>query len=164
MRRGSKPAKSKAANPPVARKRPKDEGAKVRDLEKRLAEALAREQATGEILRVIGNSSTDIQPVLNTMAESAARLCNASDSSIFRLDGDHLRRVAHCGSIPAGVLGEYTVPLARENFAGRAALDGRLVHVADAQAEAAEFLGGSERARRLGFRAILCIPLVRGGV
>src|SRR5262245_37089790 len=108
MRRGSKPAKSKEAKPPVARRSPKSD-ARFGDLEKRLAEALAREQAPGEILRVIGNSSTDIQPVLNTMAESAARLCKASDSSIFRLDGDQLRRVAHCGSIPAGVIGEYTV-------------------------------------------------------
>src|SRR5439155_1484996 len=84
-------------------------GSQVRDLEKHLAEALEREKATSEILRVIGSSSTDIQPVFDIVAESAARLCQASDTSIFRLDGDRLRRVAHHGSIPAGVIGEFTV-------------------------------------------------------
>jgi len=98
------------------------------------------------------------------VAESAARLCKASDTSIFRLDGDRLRRVAHHGSIPAGVIGEFTVPLIRGSFAGRSVLDGRIVHIADAQIEADEFPEGSERARRLGFRAILCIPLIREGV
>src|SRR5207245_2716607 len=129
-----------------------------------LAEAVEREKATSEILRVIGSSSTDIQPVFDTVAESAARLCQASDTSIFRLDGDRLRRVAHHGSIPAGVIGEFTVPLVRGSFAGRSVLDGRIVHIADAQTEADEFPEGSERARRLGFRAILCIPLIREGV
>jgi two-component system, NtrC family, sensor kinase len=129
-----------------------------------LSEALEQQTATAEILRVIGSSSTDIQPVFEALAESAARLCKTSDSSIFRRDGDQLRRVAHHGSIPAGVVGEYTVPVGHDNFPGRAALDGRIVHIADAQSEANEFPGGSERARRLGFRAILCVPLLRDGL
>jgi hypothetical protein len=73
MGRGPKPAKSKAeAKPPVARKSRKSERSRVHDLEKRLAEALEREKATGEILRVIGISSTDIQPVFATVAETAS--------------------------------------------------------------------------------------------
>ena len=71
MGRGPKPAKGRA-KPAVARKSPKNDAARVRDLEKRLAEALEREKATGEILRVIGISSTDIQPVFATVAETAA--------------------------------------------------------------------------------------------
>jgi two-component system, NtrC family, sensor kinase len=165
MRRGAKPKKAKVeAKPPAARKLGKSEGSTAQDLEKRLAEALEREKATGDILRVIGSSSTDVQPVFTTVAESAARLCKASDASIFRLDGDRLRRVAHHGSIPAGVIGEYTLPLVRGSFAGRSALDGRIVHVADGQMEGTEFPEGSEQARRLGFRALLCIPLIREGV
>ena len=62
------------------------------------------------------------------------------------------------------MIGEFTVPLVRGSFAGRSVLDGRIVHIADAQTEADEFPEGSERARRLGFRAILCIPLIREGV
>jgi signal transduction histidine kinase len=163
MGRSPKSAKSRKSKPPVARKSPKD-GTKVRDQEQRLAEALEREKATGEILRVIGSSSTDAQPVFATVAESAARLCEASDASIFRLDGDRLRRVAHHGSIPAGVIGAYTLPLVRGSFAGRSVMDGRIVHVADGQMEGNEFPEGSEQARRLGFRALLCVPLIRESV
>ena len=88
MRRDAKPTKAKVeARPSAARKPRERKGSTVRDLEKHLAEALEREKATSEILRVIGSSSTDIQPVFDTVAESAARLCQASDTSIFRLDG-----------------------------------------------------------------------------
>src|SRR6185436_1732054 len=126
MSRGPKPTKGKA-KPSVARKSPKKEGSRVHDLEKRLAEALEREAgaltreaealeretaalkrasealeqqtATSEILRVISNSPTDIQPVLNAVASSAARLCDSLDGSIFRVDGDVARLMAHKGPI-----------------------------------------------------------------
>jgi|SRR5262245_2135660 len=107
MRRGPKPAKSKEAKPPVASKSPKDADARIRDLEKRLAEAAklqteAQEQqaATAEILRVIGASPTDVQPVFDSIASSATRLCKTYDVAIRRLEGDGLRLVAHHGPIP----------------------------------------------------------------
>jgi signal transduction histidine kinase len=164
--------------PSSRRTRPKSEGAQVQDLEKRLADALgqlqtrdrelaeAQEQqrATSEILGVISRSPTDIQPVLDTVAKSAAHLCEAYDTSIFRLDGDRLRRVAHHGPIPAGVIGEFALPLVRGSFAGRSVLDGRIVHMADGQTESNEFPEGSEMAQRLGFRGILIVPLLREGV
>ena len=109
MRRGAKPAKAKAkVARPVARKSRKDEGSSDRQFEKRLEEALKREAealeqqtATSEILRVISSSPTETQPVLDAVAESAARLCEAYDVSIFRVDGDVLRLAAHHGPIPA---------------------------------------------------------------
>jgi two-component system, NtrC family, sensor kinase len=167
MRRGPKPAKSKAeSKPPVARKSPKDESTKVRDLEKRLAEALrdkseALEQqtATREILRVIASSPTDIQPVLDTVAESAARLCESFDSAIWRQEGEQLRLVAHHGPIPATIL-----PIVRGTIAGRAVLEARTLHFANAQSEGDEFPESSVNARREGWRSILSVPLMREGV
>src|SRR5882672_6961020 len=165
MRRGAKPAKSR--KPP-----PKSANAGVRDVEKRLAESLRRETealeqhaATAEILRVISAFPTDVQPVMDAIAQAAVRLCNAFDATVARRDGDRLLLVAHHGPIASRPIGD-VLPLTREAFGGRSVLDGRIVQVADAQAPAAadEFPEGSEIARRMGFRTILSVPLIRDGV
>src|SRR5262245_13516748 len=70
------------------------------DLEKKLAEALEQQAATSEILRVIRSSPTNVQPVFDAVAESAARLCESFDSAVWRRDGDRLLLVAHHGAIP----------------------------------------------------------------
>ena len=153
MRRGPKPAKSKEAKPPVARKRPKDEGARVRDLEKRLAEALEREAgaltreaeaqaqqiATAEILRVISHSPNDIQPVFETIVRNAVQLCDALESRAFLFDGRLIHFVA---AYHAPVLGDmagriaawrhrYPMPPSRETISGRVLLDRAVIHVPD---------------------------------
>jgi GAF domain-containing protein len=128
-----------------------------------LVQALERETATGDILRVISGSPTDIRPVLDAVAASAARLCESFDSVIHRRDGDRLLLVAHHGPIPVGPVGEFTFPLVRGTGAGRAVLDGRTIHLADIQTEVDEFPEGSELARQQGIRTILSVPLMREG-
>src|SRR5262245_27052920 len=165
MGRGPKPAKSKVgAKPPVSRKSSKNDGARVRALERQLAEALEQQTATSEILRVISNSSTDVQPALDAVAESVARLCDALDGSIFRVDGDMVRLVAHKGPIPkAGLKTPPDIPLVRGTVMGRAIIERRTIQVADLQAETQEFPEGSVRARDIGWHAQLSGPLLREG-
>src|SRR5215471_13055451 len=92
-----------------------------------LAEAREEQAATTDILRVISSSPTDLQPVFAEIAATAARLCDAYDATIFQVDGDLLRRVAHHGPVPQFD----TLPLTRGVVTGRAVLDRRTIQVAD---------------------------------
>ena len=124
-----------------------------------LRESLQQQTATADMLKVISRSTFDLQVVLKTLVESAAQLCDAYDSAIWRPDDDRLLLVAHHGPIPAE-----TLPLIRGTVAGRTVLDGRAFHIADLQTEDAEFPESSENARSWGFRSLLCVPLMREGV
>jgi GAF domain-containing protein/anti-sigma regulatory factor (Ser/Thr protein kinase) len=135
-------------------------GASYADLERAQTEALEQQTATSEILRVISRSPTDVQPVLEAVAESAARLCEAPDVSIFVQEADHLRVAARHGSIPS----DTALPLSRESGVGWAVLAGRTVHIRDMQTEVDRFPVSVQNARRLGFRTALNVPLLRDGV
>ena len=163
MRRRAKPSKAKVkAKRPAARTSPKNVDATVRDLEKRLAESLEREKATSDVLRIISRSPADLPMVLQTIAETAARVCGASDGVVYLTIGARLRIMAHHGAIGA-LIGQER-ELDRASLAGRAAVDRTPVHVADLQAETSELPIGSEVARGFGHRTSLAVPLLRDGV
>src|SRR6266446_3978472 len=181
MGRRAKPAKVKArAKRPLAGKPPKDEGAKVRDLERRSAESLEREKATGEllqekdraltealeqqtataeILRVISSSPTDIQPVFETIVRNAGSVCGAVDAMLWTAEGDELVVRAHHGPIPGTIGSRQPV---RGSVAGCAMSEARVVHVEDLT-EADDFPVGRDIARRLGWRTTLSVPLLLNG-
>src|SRR2546426_11611161 len=125
MRRGAKPAKAK-----VKAKRP----AGARDLEKRLAESLEQQAATAEILRVIGTSPMDTQPVFDVIARSGIRVCGAHSCALFVVDGDMLR-VAATHGVPAARVErfqtQFPMPLSAENHVTQVLHDRRIFHLAD---------------------------------
>ena len=134
----------------------------VARLTRELHEAQEQQTATAEVLKVISTSPTELQPVLEVVARSAARFCEANDVTIFELDGQDLRIAAHWGAIPQEI--GVRVPCTRGSVNGRAVIDRKPVHVLDLQAEVEEFPEGSAFARRLGHRTIASVPLLGEGV
>jgi GAF domain-containing protein/anti-sigma regulatory factor (Ser/Thr protein kinase) len=130
----------------------------VQERTRELTQSLEYQTATAEVLAVISHSPTNVQPVFDAIAKSAARLCDALDAVVLRVDRDILRLVAHYGPMATG-----DVPLHRGTVGGRAVIERRLIHLEDLQAEEVEYPEGSAIARRLGHRTTLSIPLLREG-
>ena len=103
-----------------------------------LKESLEQQTATSEILGVIASSPTDIQPVLDVVAENAARLCEANDASIRRIDGRTLQRLLHYGSTAGSAPSR--VPISSRRLSWPSVLERQTIHIHDLAAEAeAEF-------------------------
>jgi GAF domain-containing protein len=130
-----------------------------------LTETLEQQTATAEILRVIASSPTELGPVMEAVAENAARVCGALDSSIFRLEGEHLRLVARHGSLRRPLAIGDTIPASRGTVGGRAVRDRRTIQVENLMAAEAEFPETVSRARLAGAltRTMLATPLLREG-
>jgi signal transduction histidine kinase/HAMP domain-containing protein len=129
-----------------------------------LSESLEQQTATSEILRVIASSPTDIQPVMNVVAENAARLCDSHDAQIYRVEGDLVRKVASHGSIPVALPVGETRPIRRGSAIGRAILDRQTIHIHDIRAEREEYYSDVRHAVELDIRTELATPLLREGV
>jgi signal transduction histidine kinase len=125
-------------------------------------EALERQTATAEILKVISASHNDVQPVFDAVAVNAARVCGVDDVAILRTEGQDLRRVAHYGSVP--VSPDSLVPVPPRSVNERVLSEHRTLHVPDTAAPsfAREFPGSQFPA--MGVRSLLATPLVRDGV
>jgi GAF domain-containing protein len=127
-----------------------------------VTETLERQMATGEILRVISSSPTDVQPVFDMIVRSAAQLCDASDVRLMVVAGDILRHAAGIGPLWRAVPADLEIPITRGLVAGRAVVDRRVVHVRDLPAEPEEeFPVGRPLAGRFGHRTIVAVPLLR---
>ncbi len=133
--------------------------------EREIREGLEQQTATSEILRVIASSPTNLQPVLDVVAENAARLCDASDAAIWRADGDKIWLVASHGSIPIRQPEEARA-MTRGGNLGRAMIDRETIHIHDLSSPEAqaEFPEAWVFSQTVGVRTVLVTPLLREGI
>ena len=127
-------------------------------------EALDRQTATSEILRVISSSPTDVQPVFDAIAENALRLCEATFSAVFRYDGELIHLAALRNVTPAGaaaIRDMYPMPPGRGGTAARSILSRSIAHVADVLHDPEYAYRGVAEAAE--FRSILSVPMLRDG-
>ncbi|MGH7826266.1 MAG: GAF domain-containing protein [Candidatus Binatia bacterium] len=130
--------------------------------ERELGESTEQQTATSEILRVIASSPTNIQPVLDVVAEYAARVCGADDASIRLVEEDVLRLVAHHGSVPSGPSER---PIDRWSPTGRAIINRQVIHIEDIHSwSKTEFPGSQDQVEQFGVRTVLTMPLMRENV
>jgi len=133
------------------------------DAHAQVSEALEQQTATGEILRVISRSQTDVQPVFDTLVASAVRLCRAHIGAVWQFDGERLHLVAHHNFTPEVLdvvsRGHPRRPQ-RDRVSGRAILSRAVVQIEDVLADR-EF--DQDVALTTGWRSMVAVPMLREG-
>src|SRR5215472_13023003 len=138
-------------------------GAPHAELQRALTEAQEQQTATSEILSLISSSPNDLEPVLDAVATSAARLCSATDALIHLVEGQMMHRVKHVGPIPVNPVAALR-RITRDTATGRAILEGRVIHIHDMLEEFARGEYLEARALQTGFRTVLAAPMIVNGV
>ncbi len=152
--RVSGPAKTKTESPATT---------DVEQLALELQEARERQAATAEVLSLISDSPTGIQPVFDRIVKNAARLCQSVLSAVYRREGEHVHLVAYDQFSPesvAAVRKAYPAPLTSKNLISVAIRERRVVHEPDVLVSG----GYSELQRTSGYRSILVVPMLRDEV
>jgi GAF domain-containing protein len=131
-----------------------------------LAESLEQQTATSEIMRTIAQSASDVAPVMRVITESAAQLCRAPQTLIFRVEGSSLKATASCGTLFSKAVEDgFELPIGRGSAAGKAVVEGRTVHIADQTAVAEEYPDSPIHTYDAvgATRSMLSVPLLREG-
>ena len=132
---------------------------------KELTESLQYQTATSDVLNVISRSPSNLQPVLDAIAATAMRLCQARRAVIWKLEGQEFQLVAYTATTDpehARFLADNPVSVGQGSIAGRAAIQARTIHLHDASADPT--LEDQKQRQAGGARTMLAVPLLRDGV
>ncbi|MGB8122016.1 MAG: GAF domain-containing protein, partial [Pseudolabrys sp.] len=131
-----------------------------------LSESLEQQVATSDVLRVISSSPTDVQPVFDSIAESAVRLCDGQFSFVLRFDGKVMDFASCCGLSAEGLDAFHSIlptPASEDTAGGRAVVRRAVVEIPDVKADPSYGAQGQGLAKAVNYRSIAAVPLLHEG-
>src|SRR5262249_41589667 len=131
-----------------------------------LSESLEQQTATSEVLRVISSSPTNVQPVFDTIAESAVRLCDGQFSFVLRFDGKIMDFASCCGLTAEGLDAFHNIlpmPASEDTASGRPIVRRAVVEVPDVETDPSYGATAQGLAKAVTYRSIAAVPLLHEG-